>query len=99
MNYIMTEPQQKYTFMINPANLQKFKKNKDGKDVINKNDPMRPLWDFLLDNPNMVIFLILSHILVAYFTSSNIFAKCKDAANQCAEFYEANINLDELKKK
>lgn len=95
----MTEPEKPYTFMIDPTNLQKYKKNKEGNDVITKTDPIRPLWDFVLDNPNMSLFLILSHILVAYLTASNIFAKCKDAANQCAEFYEANINLDKLKEK
>lgn len=91
--------QQQYTYMIDPSKLQKYKKDVEGNDVINENDPIRPLWDFILDNPNVTLFLILSHILVAYLTSSYIFKKCKDAANQCAEFYESNINLDKLKEK
>lgn len=95
----MTEAEQKYRFMIDPANLQKYKKNEDGNDVVNKNDPIRPLWDFILDNPNVTLFLILSHILVAYLTSSYIFTKCKDAANQCASFFESKINLDKLNEK
>ena len=95
----MTEQQNTYTFMIDPTNLQKYKKKEDGTDTINVNDPIRPLWDFILDNPNLTLFFIFSHILIAYVTSSYIYAKCKDAANQCADFYEANINLDKLKEK
>ena len=88
-----------YRFSINPDSLQYLKKDEDGNDRINVKDPIRPIFDFLLDNPNLTLFLIFTHILVAYLTSSTIFTKCKKAANQCAEFFEANVDINKVKKK